>query len=179
MTVYVPRPNHLSLIAVPGESFLSTRETAVQQRLSHGQGAFSWRSLVCCDITEVTSWVWGMQKSHSVSASHGSTSAIPALKQWRRANEGLSAILCYITISRQAWATEDPVWKHHFKPNENATVFMCSDFISGVWEDDSTSPHYSWGCRGEAAAAHPVLYWKIKGEGRQLPCLSSSGIEWE
>lgn len=129
MTVYVPRSNRvpqiLALMQRPqlyccawGKFSLSKRNCRITKAVTW-PGVFLLKIFGLLWYMEVTSRVWGMQKSHFVSASHWSTSATPALEQQRWENEGFGSILCYITISRPAWATEDPVWKDHFKPNQN------------------------------------------------------------
>lgn len=51
------------------------------------------------------------------------------------------------------------------KPNEIPTVFMCSDFISGVWEVDSTSSCYPRGCREGQLLLTLFYIQKLRGRG--------------
>lgn len=55
------------------------------------------------------------------------------------------------------------------KPNEIPTVFMCNDFISGVWEVDPTSSRYPRGCREGQLLL--ILFYIQKLRGRGGNCL--------
>lgn len=90
-----------------GEGFLSTRETAAKQRLNPWPGIFSSEDL----RSAVNIGVRHAETAHTQCLPWESTSAIPALEQSSRKDNGSNGILCCTEIARSAWAAEGPVLK--------------------------------------------------------------------
>lgn len=153
---------------MPGESFLSTRETAAKQKLTHGQGSFLLKIFGL-----LWALVWGAQKPHTFNAWRGraplSFQHLSSTVRRMRGPMASFALLWFqgqlelqktLSLKRKSLQTKP-------KRKEDSPVSMCRGFITEGWKGDST---LSPGAAGERWLLLPLFYIE-KLRGREGNCL--------